>query len=133
MEPIFKGKKGRPKGAISRHVGLGLTGVSITKDLYEKLGKPNFLELYKDGADMVCIPREVDGPNHARRINIQNSRRGWYYCSTLSEYCNFGKFIFVLKLDKTLIVKNCIKRMEDEQPSRGKRGRPRKNIFRRAD
>lgn len=132
MEPIFKGKAGRLRGTISRHVSLGKTGISITRDLMAKLDKPNFLEVYKDNADLVCVPREVNGPNHLRRLNITNSPRGYYYCKTLSEHCNFGKFIFVLRLDKTLIIKNCIKRKEDDTEHGGRpRGRPRKNIFRR--
>lgn len=129
MEPVLKGRPGRPKHSDVRYVSLCNNGIFLSRVLYEKMGSPGYVEAYKDGIDMVCIPRDVDGPNHLRHTNITGKQRSYFYCVSLADNFHLGKFIFVLKLDKTLIIKNCVKRLENGQINKKPRGRPRKDIF----
>jgi hypothetical protein len=129
MTPILKGVAGRTCNSLARYVSIRTRGIYVSRELYEKLGFPSYVETYKDGVDVVCIPRDVNGTNHLRHINIVGSQRSYFYCLTMSDYCRLGKFIFTLKPDKTLTIKNCIKSLDNEKPLRKKTGRPRKNIF----
>lgn len=133
MIPVNKLLAGRPNGTKTNLVGIGKVGLSISKTVYEKLGKPGYLEMFLSGTDVVCIPREVDGPNHCKRYVITNSDRAYYYASLLSKYCHKGKYLFSIDKSNNLTVKNCVKVIEenesDKEPSRV--GRRAKSLFAR--
>lgn len=132
MIPVNKHTPGRPKGNKTSLVGIGKFGVSLSAILYEKLGKPGYLETYVDGEDLVLIPREVDGPNHSKRYNIIGTDRAYYYNCAIADFCLLGKHLFCIDKSGKLTVKNCVKVQNKDGDSVRKPGRPKKSLFDRA-
>jgi hypothetical protein len=131
MIPVNKPRRGRPKGGKTALAGVGKFGITLSKVLYEKLGKPGYLETYVDGADLVCFPREVGGTNHCKRYNICSSDRAYYYNPTVIELCNAGKYVFSINQSGTLSIKNCVKVHEDVSTAARGPGRPKKSLVER--
>jgi hypothetical protein len=129
MIPVNKHSSGRPKGKKTSLVGIGKFGVSLSAILYEKLGKPGYLETYVDGEDLVLLPREVDGPNHSKRYNIIGTDRAYYYNCAIAEFCLTGKYLFCVDKSGKLTVKSCVKVQVKDGDSSRKPGRPQKSIF----
>lgn len=131
MIPINMPRPGKPPASIVILVGIGKCGLSMPATLYEKMGKPTYLETYMDGGDLVLIPREVNGRNHSKKLKLTNTDRAFFYNRNIIKFCLKGHYLFSLSKSLTLRVKNCVKYQDEVALPKSNKAHP-KTVFKKA-